>query len=269
MKRTTFAILAACTAVLALTVVMVGAYVRLSNAGLGCPDWPGCYGRAAAPGTPEAVAQAKASYPNRPVEPAKARKEMVHRYLAGTLGLAIVLLAGIAWRYHRRTGLPVGVPTLLVALVIFQGLLGMWTVTLLVKPAIVTAHLAGGMATLALLWWLVLRLGGLCSAPLEPALVRLRPWAWVALVLVSAQILLGGWTSTNYAAVACTASPPATADSGGHRQTSARRSQSGVAWGSTMNSGCWTAPPAPPFTSPTARAPWSSSSTSAPWPYWC
>jgi len=206
-KRTTFAILAACTAVLALTVVMVGAYVRLSNAGLGCPDWPGCYGRAAAPGTPEAVAQANASYPNRPVEPAKARKEMVHRYLAGTLGLAIVLLAGIAWRYHRRTGLPVGVPTLLVAIVIFQGLLGMWTVTLLVKPAIVTAHLAGGMATLALLWWLVLRLRGLCSAPLNPALMRLRPWAWVALVLVCAQILLGGWTSTNYAAVACTEFP--------------------------------------------------------------
>ena len=92
----------------------------------------------------------------------------------------IVLLAGIAWRYHRRTGLPVGVPTLLVALVIFQGLLGMWTVTLLVKPAIVTAHLAGGMATLALLWWLVLRLGGLCTAPLNPSLAappdRVAPW---------------------------------------------------------------------------------------------
>ncbi len=207
MKRTTFAVLAACAALLALTVVMVGAYVRLSDAGLGCPDWPGCYGRAAAPATAEAVAEANASYPQRPVEPVKARKEMVHRYLASSLGLAIVLLAAVAWFYHRRSGLPVGLPTLLVALVIFQGLLGMWTVTLLVKPAIVTAHLAGGMATLALLWWLVLRLGGLCTAPLNPSLARLRPWAWGGLVLVCVQILLGGWTSTNYAAVACTEFP--------------------------------------------------------------
>jgi cytochrome c oxidase assembly protein subunit 15 len=207
MTRTTFAILTACVALLALTVVIVGAYVRLSDAGLGCPDWPGCYGRAAAPATAEAMAQANADYPHRPVEPAKARKEMLHRYLAGALGLAIVLLATLAWRYHRRSGLPVGLPTLLVALVIFQGLLGMWTVTLLVKPAIVTAHLAGGMATLAVLWWLVLRLGGLCSAPLSPPLKRLRPWAWGGLILLCAQILLGGWTSTNYAAVACTEFP--------------------------------------------------------------
>lgn len=207
MTRTTFAILTACVALLALTVVVVGAYVRLSDAGLGCPDWPGCYGRAAAPATAEAMAQAKAAYPHRPVEPTKARKEMLHRYLAGALGLAIVLLAILAWRYRRRSGLPVGLPTLLVALVIFQALLGMWTVTLLVKPAIVTAHLAGGMATLAILWWLVLRTGGLCSAPLSLPLARLRPWAWGGLVLLCAQILLGGWTSSNYAAVACTEFP--------------------------------------------------------------
>jgi cytochrome c oxidase assembly protein subunit 15 len=207
MKRTTFAVLAACAALLALTVVMLGAYVRLSDAGLGCPDWPGCYGRLAVPASAQAVAEANAKFPQRPLEPAKAHKEMVHRYLASSLGLVIVILAALAWRYHRRSGLPVGLPTLLVGLVILQGLLGMWTVTLLVKPAIVTLHLAGGLATMALLWWLSLRLSGLCAAPLNPALTRLRPWAWGGLVLVCAQILLGGWTSTNYAGVACTEFP--------------------------------------------------------------
>ncbi len=202
MKRSRFAAFAAFATVLALAVVMLGAYVRLSHAGLGCPDWPGCYGRLAAPSHPDTVAAANAAYPDRPVHTGKAWKEMVHRYLASGLGLAILVLAGLAW-VGRRSGLPVGLPTLLVALVVFQGLLGMWTVTLLVNPSIVTLHLAGGLGTAALLWWLTLRQGGLFVAPLSPAVEGLRPWAWLGLGLVCLQILLGGWTSTHYAALAC------------------------------------------------------------------
>jgi len=205
LKRTTFSTFASLAALLALAVIMFGAYVRLSDAGLGCPDWPGCYGRLGVPSHEEAIAQANADYPHRPVEPAKAWKEMVHRYLASALGLVIVLLAVIAWR--SRGKLPVGLPSLLVILVVFQGLLGMWTVTLLVKPAIVTAHLAGGLATLALLWWLALRQGGLFAGPISPRMSGLRPFVFGGLVLVCGQILLGGWTSTNYAAVACTEFP--------------------------------------------------------------
>ena len=202
MKRSRFAALAALATVLALAVVMLGAYVRLSHAGLGCPDWPGCYGRLAAPSHPEAVAAANAAYPERPVHTAKAWKEMIHRYLASGLGLLIVALAAAAWA-GRRSGLPVVLPTLAVALVVFQGLLGMWTVTLLVNPSIVTLHLAGGMATAALLWWLTLREGRLLVAPVSRVVQRLRPWAWLGLGLVCLQILLGGWTSTHYAALAC------------------------------------------------------------------
>ncbi len=207
MKRSRFAALAAFAAVLALAVVMLGAYVRLSHAGLGCPDWPGCYGRLDVPTHPEAVAKANAAYPERPVHAAKAWKEMIHRYLASSLGLVILVLAAIAWAGRSRAGLPVALPTLLVALVVFQGLLGMWTVTLLVNPSVVTLHLAGGMTTLALLWWLTLRQGRLFVADLSPSMRALRPWAWLGLVLVSVQMLLGGWTSTHYAALACTDFP--------------------------------------------------------------
>jgi len=206
--RSRFAALAALATVLALTVVVLGAYVRLSHAGLGCPDWPGCYGHLTVPDRPEAVAAANASYPERPLHSAKAWKEMVHRYLASGLGLSILVLAGLAWAGRPRPGLrgeglPVALPMLLVGLVIFQGLLGMWTVTLLVNPSIVTLHLAGGLATLALLWWLTLSTGRLWVAHVSPELGRLRPWAWLGLGLLCLQILLGGWTSTHYAALAC------------------------------------------------------------------
>ena len=207
MKRSTFAAIAALTTLLALAVVMLGAYVRLSDAGLGCPDWPGCYGRISAPNTQQAITEANTAFPQRPVETTKAWKEMVHRYLAGTLGLLVLLLAGLAWRHRNRRGLRVGLPTLLLGLVIFQALLGMWTVTLLVNPIIVTAHLLGGLATLALLWWLTLREGWLWPSPPGPGLLRLRPWAWGGLALLLGQIFLGGWTSTNYAALACTEFP--------------------------------------------------------------
>lgn len=192
------------TVVLAYAVVLLGAYTRLSDAGLGCPDWPGCYGRLIAPTATADVEEAAQVYPDSRVEPAKAWKEMVHRYAAGMLGLLIVLLAWASFRARhkpRRRGLSV----FLVALVIFQALLGMWTVTLQLKPLVVMGHLLGGLVILALLWWLVLREQHLWKPVSGPAslLRRLRPRAWVALTLVMVQIALGGWTSANYAALVC------------------------------------------------------------------
>jgi cytochrome c oxidase assembly protein subunit 15 len=185
-------------ALLAFAVVLLGAYVRLSDAGLGCPDWPGCYGRLAVPegmGTPAGF--------DRPLEPGKAWKEMVHRYFAGTLGLLILGLGVWAWARRGHPGQRVGLPLALVALVGFQAVLGMWTVTWMLKPLVVTAHLLGGLATLGLLVWLGLRQGGHLMPPAEVRTAPWRPWALLALVLVVAQIALGGWTSANYAALAC------------------------------------------------------------------
>jgi cytochrome c oxidase assembly protein subunit 15 len=189
---------------LAFCVVVFGAYVRLTDAGLGCPDWPGCYGHL----TPAAAAEAAAAgLIEAEVHQQKAWNEMIHRYLASTLGLLILVIAGLSlfWRRHHGE-VPVRLPLALVALVIFQGLLGMWTVTLLLKPLVVTAHLAGGLATLSLLWWLWMTLRRMSSNPWSGTLKapqRLRALALVAVIVLAIQILLGGWTSTNYAAVAC------------------------------------------------------------------
>jgi len=190
--------LAFAAALLAFAVVLLGAYVRLSDAGLGCPDWPGCYGRLA---VPEGMAT-PAGF-DRPLEPAKAWKEMVHRYFAGTLGLLILGLGVWAWVRRGRPGQRVGLPVGLVALVGFQAVLGMWTVTWMLKPVVVTAHLLGGLATLGLLVWLGLRQSGQLTAPAEARTARWRPWALLALGLAVGQVALGGWTSANYAALAC------------------------------------------------------------------
>ncbi len=192
---------------LALVVVVLGAFVRLSDAGLGCPDWPGCYGHVVVPESAAHVKQANEAYPGRPVEQAKAWKEMIHRYFAGTLGLLILAMAILAVRHRRDPGQQVALPVFLVALVAFQAALGMWTVTLLLKPLVVTGHLIMGMATLALVWWVTLRHRGARGEVLEPRLMRLRPWAVLGVVILAVQIFLGGWTSTNYAALACTEFP--------------------------------------------------------------
>ena len=196
---------------LALTVTVFGAYVRLSHAGLSCPDWPGCYGQIAVPEEPKAVARANQAFPQRPVDVPRAWKEMVHRYLASALGLLIVGLAIIAWRRRRQPGQPLFMPMFLVLLVIAQGALGMWTVTLLLKPIIVTAHLLGGLTTTALLWWMALRHGGLFTGFERPLVnddgARLAPWVLFGVVLLYLQLFLGGWVSTNYAALACTDFP--------------------------------------------------------------
>lgn len=185
-------------AVLALTVVMLGAWVRLTDAGLGCPDWPGCYGRLVVPHPSTAPEELGAQF-TRPLEAGKAWREMIHRYLASTLGLVCVALAVIAWLNRRDPSQPWRTPVALVALVIFQGLLGMWTVTLLLKPIVVVAHLLGGLTTLALLFSL-----GRWRAARFPAPTRaIRTLGIAAAAALVLQISLGGWTSANYAALAC------------------------------------------------------------------
>jgi len=179
-------------ALLAAAVVVLGAWVRLTDAGLGCPDWPGCYGHV---------------YPNSGhvemhsgFQFAKALHEMIHRYFAGTLITVIFVLFVWALRFRKDRGQPLIPVALLFIIVCLQGALGALTVTLLLKPLIVTAHLLGGLTTLGLLWWLSLTPE--TRALTEPE-TALRPYAGVALAALILQIALGGWTSTNYAAVAC------------------------------------------------------------------
>jgi len=267
--------------VLAFFLIMYGSFVRLSNAGLSCPDWPTCYGRVAWPVKPAAVAKADKAFPNRPVETHKAWREQTHRFAAGTLGVLVLVEALVAtWAAKRRLGLViaavvligVGIPlymakdyvsssvvaalgealllgvaifwrqsgwrriaVLALAVVCFQALLGMWTVTWLLKPIVVSGHLLGGMATFALLAWIAWRLSfspfpsgeGVVPAVQADAVVgstnlpqRLRMSepsplplsrrdkglfvaAAIGVALLACQIFLGGWTSSNYAALAC------------------------------------------------------------------
>jgi cytochrome c oxidase assembly protein subunit 15 len=160
------------------------------------------------PDAPEHVDRANAEWGHiRPVDSGKAFREMFHRYVAGLLGILILALAVLAWRDRRRVpGQPVALPTGILALVVFQAALGAWTVTLLLKPAIVTAHLIGGMATFSLLFWLALRVTPRAARPSLPARAQ-HGWVWLALVVLAVQIVLGGWVSTNYAALACTGFP--------------------------------------------------------------
>lgn len=197
---------------LALTVVVLGAWVRLTDAGLGCPDWPGCYGQLTVPDEAHEHASAAAAFPDRPLDPTKARNEMIHRYVATTLGLAILGIAGIAVANRRDPRQPLILPLVLLATVVFQGLLGMWTVTLLVKPLIVVAHLIGGLTTLSMTFWLIL------EAARQPPRSAVRAGraafvpAVIALAVLAAQIALGGWTSSNYAALACPDLPKCTGE---------------------------------------------------------
>ncbi|MEY2150637.1 MULTISPECIES: COX15/CtaA family protein [Rhodanobacter] len=234
-------------AVFAFGLVMFGAFVRLSNAGLSCPDWPTCYGQVTWPEHAHAVAKADAEFPGRPYEAHKAWREQVHRMLAGTLGVAVLVMALLAaWRqrwtrvlvivsavfaaagvtmYMRgehvwSSGLAVlaialpllaaiglrrpgawRISVLALAVIIFQAMLGMWTVTLLLKPIVVLGHLLGGMTTFALLAWAALRYAGVGAE--DDRMAGLRKGVIVGLVLLGCQIALGGWTSSNYAALAC------------------------------------------------------------------
>ena len=188
---------------LAFGVIVLGAYVRLSDAVLRCPDWPGCYGKLSPAHAAEHIAQAETAQPGGPVSAHKAWKEMVHRYFASTLGLLIVIIGVMAWIKRGELMQGVGLPTFLIVLVILQGLLGMWTVTLLLKPVIVTLHLLGGVTTLALLVWLGQRQSHDIPEMRTQDAVRMKNWALAGLVVVFLQIALGGWVSYNYAALAC------------------------------------------------------------------
>jgi cytochrome c oxidase assembly protein subunit 15 len=247
MKRLSWpARLATFAAALALCVIVFGAFVRLSNAGLSCPDWPTCYGKATWPGHEHEIAHANATF-DRPVETHKAWREQGHRMVAGALGVLVLALALIAaWRrkdlfvlvavaavsaacgvvsYIKGAhdvslafsilalGLPIfvaarldrpvpwRVAVLLLAVVIFQAMLGMWTVTWLLKPIVVMGHLLGGLTTFALMSYVALRLSGISSD--DDSFARMRRFIVFGLFLLGAQIALGGWTSANYAALAC------------------------------------------------------------------
>jgi cytochrome c oxidase assembly protein subunit 15 len=200
---------------LCFAVVVLGAYVRLTAAGLGCPDWPGCYGHLTPAGAAQATGTAEA-FPGRPLEPGKAWREMIHRYAATTLGLVILTLTALAIAARRERPMSVPYALALFATVIVQGLLGMLTVTWQLKPLIVTLHLVFGMTTLALLWWLLLSLprgpwgttalhsaGHAISGGGAATLALARRLALLGLIALAVQIALGGWTSSNYAALAC------------------------------------------------------------------
>jgi cytochrome c oxidase assembly protein subunit 15 len=188
--------------ILALCVIILGAFTRLVDAGLGCPDWPGCYGHVSWPTHSVEIAAANAAFPEAPVETDKTWPEMVHRYFATGLGLLSIGLVGIALR-NRGPGQPFKLPLFLLGFIILQGMFGMWTVTLKLWPQVVTAHLLGGFTTLSLLWLMTLRLNNR-HWQLDGALRdRYQPLAMAGLLVVIAQIALGGWTTSNYAAVAC------------------------------------------------------------------
>jgi cytochrome c oxidase assembly protein subunit 15 len=209
-------------AFLIFDLIVFGGFTRLTDSGLGCPDWPGCYGQANPFLAHEHIAAAEAMMPTGPVTPVKAWIEMIHRYLAMGIGVAIITLVITAWMQSRRArrrgqggvfarAYAPALPTVLLLWVCVQGAFGAWTVTMKLQPVIVTLHLLFGMTLLALAVWL----GGREDDILKPAaalgnpalLRRLRPLAWLSGAALLVQLALGGWVSTNYATLACTGFP--------------------------------------------------------------
>jgi cytochrome c oxidase assembly protein subunit 15 len=192
------------TAFLTLDLIMFGAFTRLTDSGLGCPDWPGCYGHSNPLSAGKSIRAAETALPSGPVTMTKAWIEMLHRYFAMAVGFLIVVLMVMAWRrwWRDRRRSP-WLATLIFFAVCLQGAFGAWTVTMKLQPAIVTAHLLGGMGLLALLVWLALREAPPRQAIPVAAAPGLRWLAAAALVLLFVQIALGGWVSTNYAVLAC------------------------------------------------------------------
>ena len=184
----------------AFAVVVVGAYTRITDAGLGCPDWPGCYHQLTVPSSAEDIAKAQALYPHAPVDRTKAWAEMGHRYIAGILGLLIAVIAFSSWRFRREAKASWPIAAFMLGLAVFQAMLGMWTVTLKLLPVVVMGHLLGGFTLLSLLTWLLLRQ----SRPSVPHIHKPTfHWGIIAFVALVCQIFLGGWTSANYAALVC------------------------------------------------------------------
>ena len=189
------------TLFLTFDLVLFGAFTRLTDSGLGCPDWPGCYGSATPIGAKAEISAAQNAMPTGPVTHRKAWIEMVHRYLATGVGVLILLLASLSW-WQRRQHPAIGPwwPTFTLVWVCLQGAFGALTVTMKLFPAIVTLHLMFGIGLLALLMAQAVRYDGAGARPL-PA--QLRQGLWAGFVLLWLQIALGGWVSTNYAVLAC------------------------------------------------------------------
>lgn len=195
--------LTALTLFLTFDLIVFGAFTRLSDSGLGCPDWPGCYGQASPLAAQAEIHAAQSALPSGPVTWGKAWVEMIHRYLAMIVGALILCLAAAAW--WRRDRLPFSPfwPSLTLVWVLVQGLFGKFTVTLKLYPAIVTLHLLGGMVLLALL-----AAQHAAFQPHRRAMpAGVRRWAWALLLALAGQIALGGWVSTNYAVLACQGFP--------------------------------------------------------------
>lgn len=194
------------TTIMAFCLIVLGAYVRLSDAGLGCPDWPGCFGTLTVPESQMAIEKAQHTFPDQIIENDKAWKEMAHRYVAGILGLLILTIGVLAHKNKKSLKVNILVPYSLLALVFFQAMLGMLTVTLLLKPIIVSAHLIGGMTTLAILTYISyehFNKNSKLTLKKDVIFYMTR----FSLILIFIQIFLGGWTSTNYAGLACTDFP--------------------------------------------------------------
>ncbi|HEU0282304.1 MAG TPA: COX15/CtaA family protein [Gallionella sp.] len=198
------------TLFLTFDLIMFGAFTRLTDSGLGCPDWPGCYGQADPMRAHADISAAEAAMPTGPVTVMKAWIEMIHRYLAMAIGVLIISIMVIAWRKWRQSGRketrfsPL-FATALFGFICLQGAFGAWTVTMKLQPIIVTTHLLLGMTLLALLTWLGARQTD--HPPVSQAAAALRLPAALAAILLATQIALGGWVSSNYAALACTDFP--------------------------------------------------------------
>ncbi len=186
---------------LTLDLIMFGAFVRLTDSGLGCPDWPGCYGKITPFGALGDIREAAQAMPYGPVTLSKAWIEMIHRYVGSLLGLLIIAIVWFAWRYRRELAHTPRLAVVTLVAVCVQGAFGAWTVTHKLMPAVVTAHLLGGMGLLALMTWLAERARE--NVPASAAAHRFLPWTLAGLALLFVQIALGGWVSTNYAVLAC------------------------------------------------------------------
>ncbi|WP_067515808.1 COX15/CtaA family protein [Endozoicomonas ascidiicola] len=200
--------LALIATLLASIVVGLGAYTRLVHAGLGCPDWPGCYGFLTVPDEAHEIAHAESLYPEAPVEVDKGWAEMIHRYVAGTLMLLVLAIVIQAIRHRREPSQPIKLPIFILLLITLQAAFGMWTVTLKLWPQVVTAHLLGGFATFSLLFLLTLRLSGWLKGrsvarSAAKSVGVLKGLGVLSLLVVIGQVSLGGWVSSNYAALAC------------------------------------------------------------------
>ena len=197
-KLTLFAV------ILSLVVVVLGCYTRLKDAGLGCPDWPGCYGKIIAPVHKDDINTAEAKYPDSPYDTEKAWTEMVHRYVAGTLGILILFISTkfLLQRKNYESSITI-LSIVLVGMLIFQALLGMWTVTMRLYPVVVMGHLLGGLSILSILWWMNLRLNKQNLAIGGSGIKNIKALSFITLICLILQLALGGWTSSNYAALVC------------------------------------------------------------------